>query len=357
MDRFERIRRQVATVVKGYRLHVAKELPPVEFVSTGVRAIDRICSGGFPCGRVIEIYGPYSSGKTLLCQSFIAQVQRLDGVVGYVDRELAYDPGFAARTGVDNARLFYENSLKTVEDIFDWTMNTIQAIRQVDPTVLTAIIIDSIAMANTRRELGRSKKMEPDAEQDARLPWDRDQGHRAKIIGEAMRKLTGVMDRQAIVIIVNQVRSKVGVVYGNPETTPGGQSLPFVASLRLRLQQGALPRYKHKKYIYDENGMIVGTRVIVKVTKSRVGPALRVCEVVQSYDVGFLEWAGLYELLLEHGVLAVDSLRRGYFRYGSDAVKVSEFLSWIRAHPAVLDVKGSVGDDDGDGDGDDDAAA
>ena len=335
---FERMQAKLHKATGEY-LQTAAETAPVEFLSTGVAALDRICNGGLPWGRIIEVYGPYSSGKTLLCQKATVQVQKMDGIPIFVDREHSLDREFAERGGVDSKRLVYEENLKTVEDIFDYVMSKMLEIRKLEPKVYIATMIDSIAAANTRKELARDKKMR---DEEGMAAWDKDMGHRAKMIGEALRKLSGIMDRRMMVIIVNQVRSKVGVMFGNPETTTGGQALPFYASLRIRLQQGTLDKYekkfkiKNQKMVANENGAIIGTRVICNVTKSKVGPPFRKCEIVQSFEFGFLEYPGLYECLLDEGILKLSQREKGKFIFEGKTYAANKFVSWMKEHPQVL---------------------
>ncbi len=324
------IQKRLRAVKDAYKFHTAAEIRPVEFISTGVRAIDRIANGGFPLGRIVEIYGPYSSGKTLLCQCAVVQVQKVGGIPIFVDREHTYDARFAERQGVDSSKLYYDKKLKTVEDIFDYIMGSIEKIRKIDKDVIIAAIWDSVAAANTRKELGRKKKMRDEEELDT---WDKDMGHRAKMIGEGLRKLTGIMDDRVVVLIVNQIRSKVGAFYGNPETTTGGQALPFYTSLRLRLHQGTLPSTLNEKLIKDGN-TVTGSRVVCAVTKSKVGPPFRKCEVAQSFEFGFLEWPGLYELMLWEGVISEPS--KGKFRYEKQVLNKKEFVEFVEKHPNVM---------------------
>lgn len=318
------------SVVDGFKLTLAKDLEPVQFVSTGVKSIDRICGGGLPKGRIVEVYGPYSAGKTLLCQSVMTQVEDAGGWSVFIDREHALDPKFAERTGVNLAKVYYEKKKKTVEEIFDYLMWSLQTLRQKHPKLLLVGFIDSIAVANTRKELERKEKM---GDQEGLPAWDRDMGNRAKIIGEGLRKLSGIMDENMIVVIVNQVRSKVGVVYGNPETTTGGQALPYYASVRLRLQQGVFKESKNEKHVKDGK-RIVGTRVMVTCTKNKVSPPLRKCEAVQSFEFGFLEWAGLYEVLAWEGTIEVNG--KGVFTYGGEEYKKDDFVTFVREHPEVI---------------------
>ncbi len=318
------------SIVDSFKLTLAKDLAPVQFVSTGVKAIDRICGGGIPKGRIVEVYGPFSAGKTLLCQSIMVQVAALDGWSVFIDREHALDIKFAQRTGVDPSRVYYERKKKTVEEIFDYLMWSLETLRKKHPKALLAGFIDSIAVANTRKELERKEKM---GDQEAMPMWDRDMGNRAKVIGEGLRKLSGVMDENMIVVIVNQVRSKVGVVYGNPETTTGGQALPYYASVRLRLQQGVFKDSRNEKFV-TEGKRIIGARVMVTCTKNKVSPPLRKAEAVQSFEFGFLEWAGLYECLATEGVIEVNG--KGVFTYGRKEWKKAEFTKFAKAHPELI---------------------
>jgi recombination protein RecA len=318
------------SVVDSFKLTLAKDLAPVQFVSTGVKSIDRICGGGIPKGRIVEVYGPYSAGKTLLCQSLMVQVEKLGGWSVFIDREHALDVKFAERTGVNLSKVYYEKKKKTVEEIFDYLMWSLQTLRQKHPTALIAGFIDSIAAANTRKELERKEKM---GDQEGLPAWDRDMGNRAKVIGEGLRKLSGIMDENMIVVIVNQVRSKVGVVYGNPETTTGGQALPYYASVRLRLQQGVFKESRNEKQILDGK-RVIGVRAMVTCTKNKVSAPFRKAETVQSFEFGFLEWAGLYEVLLWEGV--IEETKRGVFRCGGDEMSKDEFRDYARRHPELV---------------------
>lgn len=321
----------VEAAVDGFKLTLAKDLEPVQFLSTGVKPIDRITGGGVPRGRIVELYGPYSSGKTLLCQSLMVQVANEDGWSVFIDREHALDIKFAERTGVNPERVYYERKLKTVEDIFDYLMWSLTTLRAKHPKALLAGFVDSIAVANTRKELER-KKMER-AEDEAKPMWDRDMGNRAKIIGEGLRKLSGIMDDNMIVVIVNQVRSKVGVVYGNPETTTGGQALPYYASLRLRLQQGVFKESPNEKNIMDGK-RIIGCRAMVTCTKNKCSPPFRKAETVQSFEFGYLEWSGLFEVLAWEGVIEVNG--KGVFTYEGEEYKKSEFTAFAKEHPELI---------------------
>jgi recombination protein RecA len=324
-------REKAAKVIEGFKLSLAADVEPVRFVSTGVRSIDRIIGGGLPGGRIVEIYGPFSSGKTLLCQSAIVQVQRVEGFPIYVDREHAFDVKYAERTGVDLKKLYYEKDLKTVEQIFDYVMWAFATLRKENgPDKIIAAFIDSIAQANTGKELGRGVGADEEL-----APWDKDMGHRAKIIAEALRKVSGVMDDNMILVIVNQTRSKVGVTWGNPETTTGGQALPFASSLRIRLQQGVYKDSKNEKFIYDGN-RLVGTRVMVSVPKNKVAAPLRKCEAVMSFDYGFLEYAGLYELLVSEGVIE-EGPAKGEFTFNNAKHKKRDFTQLVKDDPQILD--------------------
>lgn len=259
---------------------------PIEWVSSGNYAIDRILGGGYPVGRTIEIFGPYSSGKSVLLHEAMAQVCKLDGVNSLQDTEATYDAIFGGHIGINPKTLFY-NKPDTIEDAFLETFTLINSLRKKDHGRLLCIGLDSLAATSTKHEMKELEKSDMT---------------KAKMIGAWLRRVTRLVARdRTLFIVVNQVRQKVGVMFGNPETTPGGDALPFHSSQRIRVQHMSL--YKgHPKKIID-NGRVIGVRIVVDVVKSKVSPPFRKCEVIMNFTDGLVRWSGLADLLADENLI------------------------------------------------------
>ncbi len=253
---------------------------PIPYVvSSGSLLLDRALSvGGFPGGRIVEIYGPESSGKTTLGIATLAQAQRQNLPVGYIDMETAYDAEYAKALGLKgkpNADFAY-----AVPDTGEQALATIEL--WVDRGI-RVILVDSVAA------------MVPKAELEGDF-GESNMGLMARMMSQGLRKLTGIVyQSRAIVIFINQVRMKIGVMFGNPETTTGGNALKFYASIRLEI------RANGEEIKLDDK--LSGRYSSIKVKKSRVGPPLRVVQVPVVYGRGIWRPAELFDLLLVEGLI------------------------------------------------------
>jgi recombination protein RecA len=258
----------------------------VDVIPTGALALDIVLGvGGLPRGRVIEIYGPESSGKTTLCQHVIAEAQRVGGICAFVDMEHALDPTYAARCGVDIDNLYVSQP-----DTGEQALEIAEAL--IRSGTMDVVVIDSVAALVPRAEIEGEMG-------DAHV------GLQARLMSQALRKMSGVIKQtNTIVIFTNQLREKIGVMFGNPETTPGGNALKFYASVRLDIR-----RIQSIKVGND----VVGNRTRVKVKKNKVAPPFGEAEFDIMYNEGVSKIGGVLDLAVDHSL--VDK-RGAYFRYG-----------------------------------------
>jgi recombination protein RecA len=273
----------------------------VESIPTGSIALDMCLGiGGVPRGRIIEIFGPESSGKTTLAQHILAEAQRMGGVVAYVDAEHALDPLYAAKCGVN-----VNDMLISQPDTGEQALEIVDVL--VRSGAVDAIVIDSVAALVPRAEI----------EGDM---GDSHVGLQARLMSQALRKLTAAISRSnSLVIFINQLREKIGVVYGNPETTPGGKALKFYASVRLDIR--AIDQIK-------QGSESVGRRVKVKIVKNKVAPPFRVAEFDLMYNEGISKEGGLLDVGLELGILKKSGAFYSYgeLRLGQGRENAKEFL-------------------------------
>ena len=252
------------------RLGEAKTMQ-VDSIPTGCLSLDLALGiGGVPRGRIIEIYGPESSGKTTLAQHVVAETQKIGGVAAYVDAEHALDPEYAQKIGVNIDELFIsqpdtgEQALEIVETL-------------VRSSAVDVIVVDSVAALTPKAEI----------EGDM---GDSHMGLQARLMSQALRKLAAIVNKSnTTVIFINQIRMKIGVMFGNPETTTGGKALKFYSSVRIEIRRRAQIK---------QGDAIIGSRTKVKIVKNKVAPPFRICE----FDIMYNEGISIAGDLLELGV-------------------------------------------------------
>ena len=281
----------------------------VEVVSTGSFSLDMALGvWGLPRGRIVEIYGQESSGKTTLTLHVIAAAQRSGGVAAFIDVEHALDPGYARKIGVDVDNLFVAQPTSGEE-----ALNIVETLAR--SSAIDIIVVDSVAA------------LTPKAEIDGEI-GDTFVGTQARLMSQAMRKLTSLLAQtKTLCIFTNQIREKIGVMFGSPETTPGGKALKFYASVRLnisRIQQ-----------IKDTAGVTVGNRTRVKVVKNKVAPPFTEAEFDIIYNRGIWWEGSVLEAAIKQGLV---QKRGSWLSYGSEQIgqgseKASQFLE---SNPEML---------------------
>ena len=280
----------------------------VECIPTGSLSLDLALGGGIPKGRIIEIYGPESSGKTTLTLHAIAQIQRQGGTAAFIDAEHALDPAYAKRIGVD-----VENLLLSQPDNGEQALEIVETL--VRSNAVDLIVVDSVAALVPRAEI----------EGDM---GDSHMGLQARLMSQALRKLTGVISRsKGTVIFINQIHMKIGVMFGNPETTTGGNALKFYASVRMDIRRIAQIKQ-------GEN--IVGNRTRVKVVKNKIAPPFRQAEFDIMYNKGISRSGDVLDLAVEHDIVekagAWFAYNDGKIGQGREATK-----TYLEENPKVLD--------------------
>jgi recombination protein RecA len=249
----------------------------VDTISTGSLAIDLALGvGGLPRGRTVEIYGPDASGKTTFCLSVIAEAQRNGGLAAFIDVEHALDPKYARVVGVK-----LDDLLVSQPDSGEDALNIAETL--IRSNAIDVIVIDSVAALVSRAEL------------DGQM-GDATVGSQARLMSQAMRRLTSVISRtKCVCIFTNQIREKIGVMFGNPETTPGGRALKFFASIRIDIRR--------KDQLKTPDGRVVGNRTKIKIVKNKVAPPFTECEFDIMYNEGISQTGSLLDLGVEHRIL------------------------------------------------------
>jgi len=263
----------------------------VETISTGSLAIDLALGvGGLPRGRIVEIYGPEASGKTTFCLSVLAEAQRNGGLCAFVDVEHALDPKYARTVGVNLDDLLVSQP-DSGEDALNITETLIRS------NAIDVIIIDSVAALVSKAEL------------DGQM-GDATVGSQARLMSQAMRRLTAVVSKtKCICIFTNQIREKIGVMFGSPETTPGGRALKFFCSIRIDIRR--------REQIKQPDGKVIGNRTKLKIVKNKVAPPFTECEFDIMYDEGISATGSVIDLGLEHKIL---EKRGAWISYKGDLV-------------------------------------
>lgn len=293
------------TVMKlGEGSHVA-----VETVPTGCLSLDLALGlGGVPKGRVIEVYGPESSGKTTVTLHMIAEVQKRGGIAGFIDAEHALDPVYAKKIGVDIDELYISQP-----DSGDQALEIAETM--VRSGAVDIIVIDSVAALVPKQEI----------EGDM---GDSHVGLQARLMSQALRKLTPVISKSnCVVIFINQLREKVGVMFGNPETTTGGRALKFYASVRMDVR-----RIETLK----QSGEMVGNRTRIKIVKNKIAPPFKEAEFDIMFGKGISKEGDVLDLAASVGIVQKSG---AWFAYGGDKIGQGRenAKAYLREHPEIMD--------------------
>jgi recombination protein RecA len=273
----------ITSITKAYgdgsimRLGDARAQSQIEVIPTGALGLDLALGvGGIPRGRVVEIYGPESSGKTTLMLHVIASAQKSGGLAAFIDAEHALDPGYAKRLGVN-----LDDLLVSQPDSGEEALSICETLAR--SNALDVIVIDSVAALVPRSELEGEMGMAT-------------MGMQARLMSQALRKLTAVLAKaKTTCIFTNQIREKVGVMFGNPETTPGGKALKFYASVRIDIRR--------KETLKDAAGNAIGNHVKVKIVKNKVAPPFAEAEFDVMFNQGINKVGNILEVGLDHGVV------------------------------------------------------
>ena len=287
-----------------------REAQDIPVISTGAVSLDMALGvGGLPRGRIVECYGQESSGKTTLALHVVANAQKAGGVAAFIDAEHALDPTYAKKIGVDLDNLIVsqpnsgEEALTICEQL-------------VKSGALDVVVVDSVAA------------LTPQAEIDGNM-GDSHMGLQARLMSQAMRKLTGVIAQtKTLLIFTNQVREKIGVMFGNPETTPGGKALKFYASCRLQVQRiGA---------IKNTTGQVVGNRTRVKVVKNKVAPPFTEAEFDILYTCGISYEGSVLDAALARGIV---EKRGSWLSFGDEQLAQGSLatIDYLKANPEVTE--------------------
>ena len=285
------------------------EVADVQVIPTGSITLDMALGvGGYPKGRVIEIYGPESSGKTTLAIHAIAEAQKAGGIAAFIDAEHAFDSSYAQQLGVD-----VDNLLISQPDNGEQALEIADSL--IRSSAIDIIVIDSVAALTPKAEIEGEMG-------DAKM------GLQARLMSQALRKLTSSISKtKTVCIFINQLRDKIGVVYGNPETTTGGNALKFYASVRIDIRRVSVIKDGEEQ---------LGTRTRVKVVKNKVAPPFKKAE----FDIMFGEGISKMSELIDVGVkLGIVQKSGAWFAYGGDKIGQGRenAKAYLREHPEIMD--------------------
>lgn len=282
----------------------------VDAISSGSLLIDQALGvGGYPRGRIVEIYGPESSGKTTLALHAIAEVQKSGGRAAFIDAENAIDPMYAKNLGVqiDDLILSQPDSGEQALEIAEMLIKS---------GAIDLLVVDSVAA------------LVPQAELDG-VMGDSSIGLQARLMSKAMRKLAGVMNKsKCTVIFINQLREKIGVIYGNPETTPGGRALKFYSSVRVEVRKGEALK---------QGTDIIGNKVNVKVVKNKVAPPFKSCTIEIRYGEGISHLAETLDLAVEYGLIEKSG---AWFAYNGEKIGQGRenVRNYLQQNPELVEI-------------------
>lgn len=279
-------------------------------ISSGSLAIDEALGvGGYPRGRIIEMYGPESSGKTTVALHAVAEVQKQGGTAAYIDAENALDPQYAEALGVD-----IDNLLLSQPDTGEQGLEIADAL--IASGAVDIVVVDSVAALVPRAEIEGEM-------------GDTHVGLQARLMSQALRKLSGEINKtKTIAIFINQIREKVGVMFGNPETTPGGRALKFYSTIRMEIRRGEQLK----------NGTdVIGNRAKIKVVKNKVAPPFKRAEVDIMYGTGISKTGELLDMAVDKDLVKKSG---AWYSYGSDRIGQGRenAKKWLEDHPEQMQV-------------------
>ena len=281
----------------------------VEAIPTGALSLDvALGIGGIPKGRIIEIFGPESSGKTTLALHTVAEAQKLGGEAAFIDAEHALDPVYAKRLGVD-----IDNLIVSQPDTGEQALEIVEAL--VRSGAIDIIVVDSVAA------------LVPKAEIDGDM-GDAHVGLQARLMSQALRKLAGVLNKsKTVIVFINQLREKVGIMFGNPETTPGGRALKFYSSVRLDIR---------KIENLKQDGVVIGNRARVKVVKNKVAPPFREAEFDIMYGKGISKEGNVLDLAVNLDIIEKSG---AWFSYAGSKIGQGRENAkiYLKENPKIMD--------------------